>query len=79
MAGTVKVSVDKGCLRLQFPSTVSKKIWNVRQKYLALGLSDTPENRFMAEQLASKAQMDILLGNPDITLEKYKPFAWRRY
>ena len=75
MAGTVTVSVDKGCLRLQFPSAVSKKVWNVRQKYLALGLSDTPENRAMAQQLASKAQLDILLGNPDITLEKYRPFA----
>ena len=75
MAGTVTVSVDKGCLRLQFPSAVSKKIWNVRQKYLALGLSDTPENRAMAQQLASQAQMDILLGNQDITLEKYNPFA----
>jgi integrase len=75
MAGTVTVSVDKGCLRLQFPSAVSKKIWNVRQKYLALGLSDTPENRAMAQQLASQAQMDILLGNQDITLQRYKPFA----
>jgi len=75
MAGTVTVAVDKGCLRLQFPSTVSKKIWNVRQKYLALGLSNTPENRAMALQLASKAQIDILSGNPDITLERYKPFA----
>lgn len=75
MAGTVTVSVDKGCLRLQFPSAVSKEIWKVRQKYLALGLSNTPENRAMAQQLASKAQMDIFSKNLDITLERYKPFA----
>lgn len=75
MVGTVTVSVDKKCLRLQFPSTVSKKIWNVRQKYKTLGLSDNPENRAIAQQLASKAQMDILSDSLDITLEKYNPLA----
>lgn len=75
MAGTVTVGVDKGCLRLQFPSPVSKKIWNVRQKYKSLGLSDTPENRAMAQKLAAKAQMDILSDTLDITLEKYNPLA----
>lgn len=78
MAGIVVVGVDKGCLRLQFPSAVSKKIWNVRQKYKALGLSDTPENRAMAQQLAAKAQMDILSDNLDLTLERYNPFALER-
>ena len=78
MAGTVKVGSDKGCLRLQFPSEVSQRIWKVRQKYLALGLSDTPENMAMAQQLASKAQMDLLSDNLDITLEKYKPFALKK-
>ncbi len=75
MVGTVKVCVDKGCLRLQFPSAASRQIWNVRQKYVALGLSDTPENRVTAQQLAFKAQIDILTGNPDMTLQRYKPFT----
>jgi integrase len=78
MAGTVKVGLDKGCLRLQFPSAVSQKIWKVRQKYLALGLSNTPENMAMAQQLASKAQMDLLSDSLDTTLEKYKPFALKK-
>jgi integrase len=74
MVGTVKVGVDKGCLRLQFPSAVSNKVWGVKQKYLALGLSDTEENRVMAQELANKAQKDMLWNNLDKTLERYKPF-----
>ena len=74
MAGTVTVGVDKNCLRLQFPSAVSKKNWGIKQKYLALGLSDTPENRARAQELASEAQKDILWNNLDTTLERYKLF-----
>ena len=78
MRGTVKVGLDKKCLRLQFPSEVSQKIWGVRQKYLALGLSNTPENMAIAQQLASKAQIDLLSDNLDITLERYKPFPLKK-
>jgi integrase len=76
--GTVTVGTDKGCLRLQFPSSVSKLIWNRPQKYKSLGLSNTPENRAMAEKLASIAQLDILSDNLDISLEKYNPHALKK-
>jgi integrase len=78
MAGAVKVGLDKGCLRLQFPSAISQKEWGVRQKYLALGLSNTPENMAIAQELAAKAQKDLLLDNLDETLERYKPFALKK-
>jgi integrase len=78
MAGTVKVGSDKGCLRLQFPSVVSQKVWGTRQKYLALGLSNTPENIAIAQQLASKAQLDLLADNLDKSLERYKPFSLKK-
>jgi integrase len=78
MAGTIAVGVDKGCLRLQFPSAVSKKLWGVKQKYLTLGLSDTKENRVMAQELANKAQKDILWDNLDISLERYKPLNLKK-
>ncbi len=71
--GTVTVGVDKGCLRLQFPSDVSLKIWGKKQKYKTLGLSNTPQNKAVAEKLASIAQMDIFSDELDITLEKYNP------
>jgi integrase len=73
MALTAKVAVDKGCLRLQFPSAISKKVWNVKQKYLALGLPDTSRNRLIAEELVATVNRDIVFDNLDITLEKYKP------
>jgi integrase len=71
--GTVTVGTDKGCLRLQFPSSVSQKIWGKTQKYKSLGLSDTPINRAVAEKIASQAQVDILSDNLDLTLERYNP------
>jgi integrase len=75
MAGTVKVGVDKNSLRLQFPSAVSQKIWGVRQKYKSLGLSDTLENRLIADRLANDAQLDIAFDRLDPTLKKYSAFA----
>ena len=76
--GTVTVGTDKGCLRLQFPSSVSKKIWGKTQKYKSLGLSDTPINRAIAEKIASTAQLDILSDNLDLTLERYNPHLLER-
>ncbi len=71
MAGTVKVGVDKSSLRIQFPSAISQKVWGVRQKYKSLGLSDTPTNRLIAEQIANKVQLDIAFDRLDSSLEKY--------
>jgi integrase len=72
--GVVSVSLDKGYLRLQFPTEVSQKVWGKRQKYLSLGLVDSPENRAKANELAAKAQLDILSNTLDDTLQKYKPY-----
>jgi integrase len=72
--GTVNVGVDGNMLRLQFPSKVSKAVWGTRQKYKALGISNTPENLAKAKQIAAIAQMDILGDNLDVSLEKYTPF-----
>lgn len=72
--GNVSVNSDKGYLRLQFPTEISQAVWQKRQKYLSLGLADTPENRAKAEELAAKAKLDILSDTLDKTLEKYKPY-----
>jgi len=78
MALTARLSVDKGCLRLQFPSAISKKIWNVKQKYLALGLPDSSRNRFIAEEIVATVNRDIFFDKLDITLEKYKPCTLKK-
>lgn len=72
--GMVTVAVDGNMLRLQFPSSTSKKIWNTRQKYKALGLLNTPENMAKAQEIAAIAQMDIFRDELDVTLQKYSPF-----
>lgn len=71
--GQVKVSTDKGYLRLQFSSILSRAFYNKRQYFKALGRRDTPLNRKWAEAIASRIQADI--DHPDIlfdkSLEKY--------
>jgi integrase len=44
-----------------------------KQKFVALGLRDTPENRVIAEKKALQANLDISNNEFDFTLEKYKP------
>lgn len=75
MSKTVSVGVDKGCLRLQFTSSVSQKIWGKKQKYKSLKLQDTPENRAVAEDIAYKARQDIYNDNFDVSLKRYNPYA----
>ncbi|GAA6621594.1 tyrosine-type recombinase/integrase [Scytonema sp. NUACC26] len=70
----VRVGVDKGSLRLQFSTRISKKFYQKPQKYVGLGRSDTPENRIYAETIARKIQADIDYpdgGMFDPTLTKY--------
>lgn len=64
--GEVKVSADKGWLRL---------IWTFQGKryFLTLGLPDNPTNRKVAQSRAMQIQLDLLSGNFDPTLGKYKP------
>lgn len=71
--GQIKISTDKGYLRLQFPSALSQAFYNKRQVFKSLGRRDTEQNRKWAEAIASRIQADI--DHPDIlfdkTLEKY--------
>jgi integrase len=64
--GEVKVSADKGWLRL---------VWTNQGKrfVLTLGLPDSKTNRKVALSRATQIQLDILSGNFDPTLAKYKP------
>ena len=62
----VRVNVDRGNLRLR---------WTIAgQRFtLSLGLPDSPLNRRVAESLVNTIDLDILSGNFDPTLQKYKP------
>ena len=64
--GSVNIESDKGWLRLRF-SCQSKRY------AFALGLPDSKINRKVAEQKAKQIELDILSGNFDSTLKKYKP------
>lgn len=67
--GTVVVCVDKGMLRLQLP----RFLFGGQQKYLYLGLPDTPTNRMAAYQKAQAISADIAFERFDFSLAKYQP------
>lgn len=62
-SGQIKVTVDKGYLRLQFPSALSRQLYGKRQFFKSLGRQDTPQNREWSERVASRIQAD--LDHPD--------------
>jgi integrase len=64
--GSVKVENDKGWLRLGFTHAG-------RRRTFALGLPDGKLNQKMAEAKAQQIELDILSGNFDPSLIKYKP------
>jgi len=59
---TVKVTADKGTLRIVF-STRYNPIFGDKRKYQPLGMKDTPENRQKAEAIAYRIENDLL--HPD--------------
>ena len=63
--GSVQVIASHGRLQLRF--RVSGK-----RHYISLGLPDTPKNRELGETKARKIELDILSGQFDSTLQKYK-------
>lgn len=67
--GSVGVESFQGRLRLRFP----RQICAGKQKYLSLGLADTPENHKVAELKARQIELDLISNNFDVTLAKYKP------
>ena len=64
--GTVKIENDKGWLRLRFS-------FQGRRYAFSLSLPDTKTNRTVAEHKARQIELDILSGNFDPSLKKYKP------
>lgn len=67
--GSVGVESFQGRLRIRLP----RQIYGGKQKYLTLGLADTPENRKEGEAKAWQIEKDILAGYFDPTLAKYRP------
>jgi integrase len=66
--GNVGLESYRGRLRLSLP----RQWYGGKQKYLSLGLSDTPENRAIANQRIAEIERDWKLDNFDPTLERYK-------
>lgn len=66
--GKVGVSCTRGKLRLSLP----RNLFGGEQVRLYLGLTDTPENRKIAEAKAKWIESDINLDRFDPTLERYK-------
>jgi integrase len=64
--GSVQVKVSHDRLQVVF--------WfGGKRHYLSAGFSDTPTNRKLAEMKALQIELDIVSGNFDPTLTKYKP------
>jgi hypothetical protein len=66
--GKAQISANAGYLRIQLP----RELFGGKQKYLALGLSDTPENRCEAQAKLTIIQRDIDYEEFDVTFQKYK-------
>jgi integrase len=66
--GTVQVIASNNRLQLRFR-------FGGKRHYLSMGLPDTKVNRKAAEQKATQIELDMLSGNFDETLEKYKPHS----
>ncbi len=64
--GTVKIESDKGWLRLRFSHQGKRYAF-------AIGLPASKVNRTIIEQKARQIELDILSGNFDSSLVKYKP------
>ncbi|OKH38334.1 hypothetical protein NIES2119_09870 [[Phormidium ambiguum] IAM M-71] len=67
--GSVTVTSKRGMLLLRFP----RFLFNGEQKYLHLGLPDTPINRQAANMKAQAIAADIAFEKFDYSLEKYQP------
>ena len=64
--GTVQLKNSNDRLQLVFS-------WQRKRYYFSTGLPDTPLNRKLAEQKARQIELDIVSGNFDPTLDKYRP------
>ena len=66
---------SKGSVQIKNSNDRLQLVFNFARKrhYLSLGFDDTPRNRMLAEMRAREIELDILSGNFDQTLQKYKP------
>lgn len=64
--GTVAILVSNERLQLRFN-------YSGKRYYLSLGFKDTQSNRKLAQMRARQIELDILSGNFDISLDKYRP------
>lgn len=73
-SGKVSVELEscKGKLRLRLP----REVYAGKQRFLTfVNLTDTPENRLWAESKAREVESDIISGNFDTSLAKYRQHA----
>jgi integrase len=66
-SGSISIGTNQGRLRLQFP----RAWYDGKQRYHALGLPDTIDNRAYAAALIREIEWDYLQGKFDPTLAKY--------
>ena len=71
--GSVSVNILRGRLRLRLP----RQLYEGEQKYLSLGIPDNPGNRKFAELKAKEIEFDILSGNFDPSLNKYRCLSYQ--
>lgn len=69
--GSVVVCEQRGMLRIRFP----RHLFSGSQKYLYLGLPDSPANRSAAEEKARAIASDIAFDKFDSSLQRYQPAA----
>ncbi|WP_310482555.1 tyrosine-type recombinase/integrase [Chamaesiphon sp. VAR_48_metabat_403] len=67
--GSIALVAAAGRLKLQFP----RKWFDGKQKYLALGLTENPDNRLYASNLIREIEWDYLKGELDPSFRKYFP------
>lgn len=67
--GSIGIESFQGRLRLRLP----RQLYGGRQRYLTLGLSDTPDHRKFADLKAKQIEFDLLTGQFDESFRKYKP------
>jgi integrase len=66
---------SKGSVQIKNSNDRLQLVFNHAGKrhYLSLGFMDTRSSRKVAEMRARKIELDLLSGNFDLTLAKYKP------
>lgn len=67
--GSVGIETFQSRLRLRLP----RQLYDGNQKYLTLGLDDSPGNRKIAEAKAKQIESDIAYERFDYSLNKYRP------